>query len=217
MSRCTATLAGTGLLWTLAITLQPDAGSTPRQRWDHIAAHPSLEGLSGLMFYGVAALLVLSGIAVCTARISGRGSRAVTVGGVLVGLASLWLAAVYAAFNLLTVQLLQVKVPTAFAHKIIDGEADPWQHYFDLALLCVLVGPVVLAVGLRRAGLVSWLPLVLWVVGILTYAGTEFVFKPGQDAAMLVCTIGLLLMGRALDGAQVGEPADEAVLQQSAT
>jgi hypothetical protein len=217
MSRCTTTLASTGLLWTLAIAVQPDSGSTARERYGHIAAHPSLEGLSGLMFYGVAALLVLSGVAVCTTRLSGRGARTIAVGGVLVGLSSLWLAAVYAAFNLLTVQLVQVKVPTTFAYQLINGGADPWQQFLDVALLCVLAGPAVLAIGLRRAGQVSWLPVALWVVGILAYAGTEFVFKPGQIVAMLVCTVALYLMGRGLDTLPAGQRTDAGVLQGAAS
>ncbi|WP_324274000.1 hypothetical protein [Blastococcus brunescens] len=70
-----------------------------------------------------------------------------------------------------------------------------------LALPALLLGPVVLAVGVRRAGSTGnlpWLALACWVVGIGTFMATEFTVKAGEVAGLAVASTGLALLGTAL-------------------
>ena len=54
---------------------------------------------------------------------------------------------------------------------------------------------MLLALGLRRAGLAGWLPLVAWVVGIGAFLATEFTIKAGEIAGIGLAAVALTLIG----------------------
>ena len=66
-----------------------------------------------------------------------------------------------------------------------------------VTLPCLLLGPVLLAVGLRRAGLAAWWPLAAWVVGIGAFIATEFTVKAGEVAGIALAAVALGLIGQA--------------------
>lgn len=64
--------------------------------------------------------------------------------------------------------------------------------------------PVLLAVGLRRAGAAGWLPLLAWLVGIVGFLAAEFTVKAGEVAGIGLATVAPALIGHAVD--RVGVP-----------
>jgi hypothetical protein len=199
MKRSTLTLTAVGLVWLVATVTKPDRGSKPAARYAHVAAHPGLEGLSALVYFALAALVVVAAIFVHADRGTGPGAGAIGVGAILTGITSTWFMGSYSAFGMLFTQAVQEKIPSAVAYKLIGGEASPWQHFYDLSLLALLVGPAVLAYGAHRAGKTSWLPLILWLVGFVVFGASEFVSLPGEILGLVTITAALALIGRAVD------------------
>lgn len=76
-----------------------------------------------------------------------------------------------------------------------------------LTLPALLLGAVVLGIGLRRARLASWLPLILWAVGIGTFIGTEFTVKGGEIIGIATASLALVLIARAASaGLRTAQP-----------
>ncbi len=97
------------------------------------------------------------------------------------------------------------------ALSVLDGSDGPGFIPLVLTLPCLLLGPVLMGVGARRAGLAGWLPLVLWVLGIGTFVATEFVLKAAEVAGIGVAAVALTLLGAALGR------GDRAVLVQNSS
>jgi hypothetical protein len=199
MKRCTLTLTAVGLLWLATTAIKPDQGSKAATRYAHVATHPGLEGLSSLLYFALAALVAIAAVFIYADRGSGRGAGAIGIGAILTGITSTWFMGSYSAFGMLVTQVVQEKVPAAVAYKLIDGEATPWQRFYDLSLLALLVGPAVLAYGVSRAGRTNWLPLTLWLVGFVVAAASEFVSLPGELVGLAISAVALTLIGRAID------------------
>ena len=115
----------------------------------------------------------------------------------MLALGGIWLAAGRAAFNLEFATLVDSSVPRDTAIDLLDASSGPAFLPLLLTLPCLLVGPILMAVGLRRAGLTGWLPLVLWIAGIGTFVATEFVVKAAETAGIAVAALALALLGAA--------------------
>lgn len=196
----TAVIALAGLAWTAGQAILPDMALKTAERYDLVAADRAAEGWSGALLVLAGVLLVLGALSLARRlRIEpgARGHRRVVVGGALLGLGGIWLAAGRGAFNLMFVRLTDPDVPREAALSVLDAPAGASFAPLLLTLPCLLLGPVVLGVGLRRAVGASWLPVVLWVVGIGTFIASEFTTKAGEVLGIGLASVALVLLALA--------------------
>ena len=186
-----------GVAWTTGQAIVPDMALDTAERYDLVAADRAAEAWSG-------ALLVLAGVLLVVAAASlarrsstaagARGHRSVAVGTGMLALGGVWLAAGRGAFNLMFVRLTDPEVPRSAALAVLDAPGSVAFAPLLLTLPCLLLGPVVLGVGLRRAGRAGWSPVVLWVVGIAVFLASEFTVKPGEVAGIGIASAALVLL-----------------------
>lgn len=202
----TAAFSLAGLSWTLGQGVLPDMGADTASRYDAVAAAPTLESLSAALLVVAGVFLVLGSMAAVhrIATWTGtKGRRVMLAGTALTGLGGLWLVGGRAAFNLLFMRVVETESLTrATAVELLDSSGGPGFVPLVLMLPCLLLGPVHLAVGLKRADLAGWLPLAAWLIGIATFLSTEFQVKTAETAGIAIASVGLALAARALDTAQ---------------
>lgn len=216
----TAAYALAALSWTLGQGILPDMGTDTSARLDSVAAAPTLESISAGLLVLAGACLVLGAIAGAY-RLATEGGppRALMLAGcALTGLGGLWLVGGRGAFNLMFVRVVQAEsVARDGAVELLDSSGGVGFVPLLLMLPCLLIGPVLLAIGLKRAGLASWLPLAAWVAGIAVFLGTEFVIKAGEVAGIALAGVALVLLGRAVDvAAERSSPARSAWVAERA-
>lgn len=223
----TAAFSLAGLSWTLGQGVLPDMGADTGSRYDAVAAAPTLESLSAALLVLAGVFLVLGSMAAVhrlAAWTGTKGRRLMLAGTALTGLGGLWLVGGRAAFNLMFVRVVETEaLPRATAIELLDSSGGAGFVPLVLMLPCLLLGPVLLAVGLKRAGLAGWLPLAAWVIGILTFLGTEFQVKAAETAGIAIASVGLALAARALDAvlapsvtiAGTTDPSDHAPIRQA--
>ena len=204
ISTTAALLGAAGLTWAVAQAVLPDMGLATPDRYDAVAAAPSREALSAALFFAAATLLVLGSLSALRRLPDGRGHRPLAVGVRMLAVGGIWLAAGRGAFNLEFATLVDASLPRETAIQVLDASSGPAFVPLLLTLPCLLLGPILMAIGVHRAGLAGWLPLALWVVGIGTFVATEFVLKAAETAGIAVAALALALLGVAL-----GRPATE--------
>ena len=206
----TAAFSLAGLSWTLGQAVLPDMGTDTGSRYDAVAAAPTLESLSAALLVLAGVFLVLGSMAAVhrlAAWAGNRGRRLMLAGTALTALGGLWLVGGRAAFNLLFVRVVETEsLSRATAVELLESSGGAGFVPLVLMLPCLLLGPVLLAVGLKRSGLTGWLPMAAWVIGILTFLGTEFQVKAAETAGIALASVGLALAGRALDTAPAPSP-----------
>ena len=204
----TILLGAAGLSWTLGQAVLPDAGLEYAERYDAVAAARGLEATSAALFVMAGALLVLGALSLARRRVD---SKLVSVGTVLTALGGLWLVGGRGVFNLTFYRLTDHEVPRESAMAFLGSSTGIGFVPLLLMLPALLLGPVLLAIGLRRTRRAGWAPLVCWVVGIGTFLATEFTLKPGEIAGVGIAAVGLALIGWAVDNgvSHLEEPADQ--------
>ena len=210
----TALIALAGLAWTAGQAIVPDMALETAERYDLVAADRAAEGWSGALLVLAGVLLVLAALSLARRLRSEAGSpghRRVVVGTAMLGLGGIWLAAGRGAFNLMFVRLTDPDVPRTAALAVLDAPGDASFAPLLLTLPCLLLGPVVLGVGLRRAVGASWLPIALWVVGIATFIASEFTVKIGEVAGIGIASVALVLLAVA---SERGAPVQQARMPQ---
>lgn len=199
----TAAFSLAGLSWALGQGVLPDMGADTAARYDAVAAAPTLESLSAALLVLAGVFLVLGSMAAVhrlAAWTGTRGRRLMLAGTALTGLGGLWLVGGRAAFNLMFVRLVETEsLSRATAIELLDSSGGAGFVPLVLMLPCLLIGPVLLAVGLKRSGLAGWLPLAAWVIGMAAFLGTEFRVKAAETAGIAISCLGLALAARALD------------------
>lgn len=201
----TATLALAGLAWTCGQAVLPDMGHDAGERYDRVADTPGLESLSGGLLILAGALLVL-GAVTASRRLASlalvRGGAATATGTALLALGGTWLVGGRGAFNLMFVRLVDPdNVSRAEALRLLEASSGAGFVPLLLTLPCLLLGPIVLGVGLRRGGMVGWWPVALWVSGIAVFVGSEFSVKPAEVLGITTASVALAWMGRTIDQA----------------
>lgn len=218
----TAAFSLAGLSWALGQGVLPDMGTDTASRYDAVAAAPTLESLSAALLVLAGIFLVLGSMAAVhrlAAWTGTTGRRLMLAGTALTGLGGLWLVGGRAAFNLMFVRVVETEsLSQGTAIALLDSSGGAGFVPLVLMLPCLLLGPVLLAVGLKRSSLAGWLPLAAWVIGIAAFIGTEFQIKAVETAGIAIAGVGLALAARALDtvpapsvGARTNDPG-EAVL-----
>lgn len=208
----TAAFALAGLSWTLGQGVLPDMGAETGSRYDEVAAASTLESLSAGLLVLAGVFLVL-GSMVAVHRLAAwagtAGRRLMLAGTALTGLGGLWLVGGRAAFNLMFVRVVDTEsLPRDTAIALLESSGGPGFVPLVLMLPCLLLGPVLLTVGLKRAGLAGWLPLAAWLLGIGTFLGTEFQIKAAETAGIALASLALALAARALDTVPVPSPSN---------
>lgn len=203
---CTILLGAAGACWAAGQAVLPDMGLETAERYDAVSAQRGLEAASAGLLVLAAVFLVAGALVVATRA---PRTRLVRVGTLLTALGALWLVGGRAAFNLMFYRLTGPDVPREAALTVLDSPSGTGFVPLVLMLPALLLGPLLLAVGLRRAGLAGWAPLVLWVAGIGIFLAAEFTLKAGEVVGVGLAGTALALTGRAVDGHQaVGqEPA----------
>ena len=156
-SRATVLFGTAGAALLAAQALLPALPSGIARQVAVAAGHRGGEAGSAVAFLLAAALLVLA--AAATNRLDLTRGRALTrVGLVLTGIGALWPAVGRASYNAILVALTgngDRSVAVSAVHTISGSGAFAM---FLILLLAFVTGPIVLALGLRRAGL-----LPIWV------------------------------------------------------
>jgi hypothetical protein len=211
----TVTLTLAGLTWTAGQAVLPDMGRDPAERYDRVADAPGLESLSGGLLVLAGVLMVL-GAVMASRRLAtlapARGGRALATGTALLALGGVWLVGGRGAFNLMFVRIADPdNVARSDALRLLDASPGAGFAPLLLTLPCLLLGPVVLGVGLRRAGLAGWWPLGLWVVGLAAFIGTEFTVKPAEVLGIATAAVALAWIGLSIDRATGATPTEQSV------
>jgi len=195
-------LCAGGLIWLLGQAVLPDMGLQTSDRYDAVANARDLEAWSAGLLVVAGCLLVLGALALTRALgdIRGPGARLVRVGTPMLALGGVWLVAGRAAFNMVFLRVTTDDVPRTVAISMLDAGGGPEFIPLLVTLPCLLLGPVLLALGLRRAGLTGWLPLVTWVVGISAFLATEFTAKGGEIVGIGLAAAALTLIGWSASG-----------------
>lgn len=180
--------SGAGLL--IAQALLPTSTSDAADQVAVAAAHRGAELGSAVAFLVAGALLVLC-VAASNRMQLDRGRTLVRIGLVVTGIGALWPVAGRAVFNAILVALTGAghgSASVTAVHAISNSAAFA---LFLPALLAFLAGPLLLALGLRRAGALQIWPAVLWVAGVITVNAAE-------AQSRIVATVGMALAGVAL-------------------
>jgi len=199
-------LALAGLCWTTGQAVLPDMARETAQRYDLVAADRGAQAWSAALLVLAGWFLVLGALAVSRAlapRRGSRGARLLTVGTGMLALGGIWLAAGRGAFNIAFLRATDPGVPRDAGIAMLDAVGGFEFAPLLLTLPALLLGPVVLTIGLRRAGMGSWLPVVLWVAGIGTFLASEFTVKAGEVAGIGLAAVALALIGRATSATSV--------------
>ncbi|MHA6667425.1 hypothetical protein ACX3O0_01000 [Homoserinimonas sp. A447] len=189
-----------GIAWTTAQSISPDMGTSMEARLDAVAASPGLQSTSTALLAVAAIFFVVSAISLARVPLTGRGARLIKTGGVMLGIAGVWLAAGRAGFSLVMLQLTSEGVSRESA--LIALSADPGIAFLGIlpTLPALLFGPVLIGsgIGLRMRSFQSWLPLIAWVIGIGIFIVSEFINKLGEGMGIGVASLGLVLTALAI-------------------
>lgn len=189
-----------GVAWTSAQALLPDMGLEEAERLAAVAAAPGRQSAAAGLLMLAGSLLVVSAVILSRTARTGRGARLIRVGTLLLALGGVWLVAGRGAFSSTMLRLTGPEIDSATAVRILSDGGGPEFAALLPTLPALLLGPVLLAVGVRRAGLGSWLPLTCWVLGIGAFVAFEFTNKVGETLGVAVASAGLVLIGLALTG-----------------
>jgi hypothetical protein len=199
-----------GLAWTAGQAVLPDMGLEWEARLDAVAAARGAQTLATGLFVLAGVLLVAAAVTAARMPATGRGARATGIGTLLLGIGGIWLAAGRGAFNMQMYRLTDPDVAPDAALDVAVADVGAGFVPLLLALPALLLGPVVLAVGVGRAGQAGklpWLGLGCWVLGIGAFMASEFTAKAGEIAGVALASVGLTLLGTALARPRAGIPA----------
>jgi len=147
------------------------------------AAHRGAVMVSALAFLVAGVLLVLGTTALNQLTLE-RGRTLTRVGLILTGLGALWPVAGRASYNAILVAVTgnaDRSTTVSAVHAVSDSAA--FSAFLPL-LVAFAVGPVVLAMGLRRAGALPIWPAVLWLAGVMIVSATESSSRAGAALGM---------------------------------
>lgn len=184
--------AGAALL--LAQLMLPALPADAAAKVATVAAHRTEVTISAAAFLLSGILLVLGVLAVNTIPLA-RARRLVTLGTVLTALGALWPVGGRAAYNLIMVAISDGadRASAANAAQAIDSSAS--LTILLSTLLAFVLGPIVLAVGLWRAGISPVWPAPLWLAGVVVVNGSESSSRLGAGFGMLAVAAALAWLG----------------------
>jgi len=195
-SRVAALFAAAGVALLAAQALLPAFPSETSGQVAVAAAHRGAETASALAFL-VAGVLIALGVSAMNRLDLGRGRVLTRIGLVLTGIGALWPVAGRAAFNTILVAVTGDGDRSA-AVSAVHAVSNSGAFAMFLPLLAAFVfGPALLALGLRRAGVLSIWPAVLWIAGVLVVNAAEDASRAGAAAGMALVAIAIAWIGYA--------------------
>jgi hypothetical protein len=194
VTRAPVLLGAAAASLVVAQALLPAVPSESSDQVVYFAAHRTSATLAAAVFLLAAACLVL-GTAASAGAVVGRGRILGRIGLVLTGIGALWPAAGRATFDLVMVALtgeLHGRAAVDAASAITNSAA---LALLLVTLLAFVLGPALLVAGLWRAGVGSWPPAVLWLVGVLVVNATDTSSAVGSVVGMLLAAAALAWIG----------------------
>jgi len=175
----TSRLGGIALLLAAPVTLAAELIRSDHSQEKYaaqladVAAARTPELVAGALFLLAALLLIPAAIGISTLA-RGRGARLIGAGAVLLGIASVWLAAGRAVFCLMLYALTGANTPHDAAVTALDHIGNSGAYALLLiSLAALLLAPVVLTLGLWRAGRAPWWLAAIWTVATITFLAVE--------------------------------------------
>ena len=174
----TARLGGLALLAAAPVSLAAElvrsdhSQDTYAAQLADVAADRTPELVSAALFLLGAILLVAAAIGISTLA-HGRGARLIGAGAALLGISSLWLAAGRAVFGIVLYALTGAGVsPQAAATLDKIGNSGAFALLLVL-LAALLLAPIMLTLGLWRAGRAPWWLAAIWITATVAFLAVE--------------------------------------------
>jgi len=181
----------------LAQALLPAVPSESADQVAYFAGHRAAATVAAAAFLIAAACLVV-GTAAAAGAVVDRGRTLARIGVVVTGIGALWPAVGRATFDLVMVALTGKLHGTAAVDAASAITNSAALALLLVTLLAFVVGPVLLGLGLWRAGAGSWLPAALWLIGVLVVNATDTSSKVGSVIGMLLAAAALAWIGIAV-------------------
>lgn len=199
-------LAGAGVALVAAQAALPVMPDDAAAQVGAIRGHRGAVAASAAAFLIAGALLVMAVAALNTMAVP-RARRLTRLGLVLTGLGAAWPIGGRATFNLVMVAITggaDHASAVAATHAITSSAAfTP----LLITLAAFALGPIVLTIGLWRAGTVPPWPAVLWLAGVLVVNAAEASSRPVTVAGMLVAGVALAWLGAAAWNTTPADPS----------
>jgi uncharacterized membrane protein len=198
-SRVRWLLTGAGAALVAAQAVLPVMPGDATEQVSVVSAHRGAVLVSAPAFLVAGALLVLGMSSLNSVPVA-RSRKVTAAGLVLTGVGAAWPIAGRAAFNLVMAAITDgAGRPSAVAaaHAITTSNAFV---PLLLTLVAFALGPIVLTVGLWRAGVVPPWPAVLWLVGVVVVNAAEASSRPVTMLGMVTAASALCWLGTAVGG-----------------
>jgi hypothetical protein len=188
-SKAAALYAGAGVALLAAQALLPAYPSDVAGQVSVAASHRGAETAAVVSFLVAGALLAMAVAASTDLRLI-RGRALARAGLLLTGIGALWPVAGRASFTAILVALTGSAPGSAVSAVHAIGDSPAFAVFLPL-LLAFVVGPILLAAGLWRAGLLPVWLAPLWLAGVL-------VVNAAEDSSRIVAAGGMLLVAGVL-------------------
>jgi hypothetical protein len=130
--------------------------------------------LAAAALFLLAALLLIPAAIGIASLATGRGRGLITTGAALLGVAAIWLAAGRAMFCVMLYALTGRGVSTRTAVAALDAIGNSGAFaIFLVTLASLLLAPIVLALGLWRAGCSPWWLAPVWLAATISFLAVE--------------------------------------------
>jgi hypothetical protein len=196
--------AGAGLL--IAQGLLPAYPAATAGQVAVAAAHRGAETGAVVAFLVAGALLVL-GVAASSGLALRRGRALTRVGVVLTAVGALWPIAGRAGFTATLVAVTGGDRTSAVSAIHAVSNSGAFALFLPL-LAAFVVGPILLALGLRRAGALPVWPALLWFAGVLIVNGAEDSSRVVATLGMAAVAVALAWIGRGVGALSASVPAN---------
>lgn len=203
--RAVALFGGAGLALVAAQALLPALPSVTARQVAVAAEHRGGEAGSAAAFL-VAGVLIALGVAAANRLAVDRGRALTRIGLIVTGIGALWPVAGRASFNAILLAVTDNGVSRSAAVSVVHSVSGSSAFAMFLPLLaCFAFGPMLFALGLRRAGLLPVWPAILWLAGVIVVNGAEGSSRPAATAGMVAVAAALAWIGA---GVAKGPSAD---------
>lgn len=199
--------AGAGAALFLAQVTLPAMPDGAAAKVATVASDRTAVTVSAVAFLLSGILLAMGVVALNTAPIA-RARRLVTVGMVITAIGALWPVGGRAAYNLVMVALASADHGSAAdAARAIDSSGA--LAVLLVTLVAFVLGPIVLSVGLWRAGIAPLWPAPLWFLGVVVVNGSESSSRAAAGIGMLAVAAALAWLGTRIAVADDEATSDE--------
>lgn len=189
-SRAGWLLGAAGVALLAAQAVLPAFPDGTAQQVSVATAHRDGVMVSALAFLLAGVLLVLGTTALNQLALD-RGRTLTRIGLILTGLGALWPVAGRASYNAILVAVTgntDHSTAVSAVHAVSNSAA--FSAFLPL-LAAFVIGPVLLALGLRRAGALPIWPAVMWFVGVV-------IVNAAESSSRVVASVGMALVAAAL-------------------